>query len=95
MFEGVPTYPDAGRFWKMIQDHKVTRVLHGADRDPLADQGRAAICPKKYDLSSLRMLGIGRRADQSRSVDVVLQDRRRRRAARSSIRGGKPKPAAT
>src|SRR4029078_9258029 len=24
MFEGVPTYPDAGRFWKMIQDHKVT-----------------------------------------------------------------------
>ena len=24
MFEGIPTYPDAGRFWKMIQDHKVT-----------------------------------------------------------------------
>jgi acetyl-CoA synthetase len=24
VFEGVPTYPDAGRFWKMIQDHKVT-----------------------------------------------------------------------
>ena len=24
MFEGVPTYPDAGRFWKMIQDHKVS-----------------------------------------------------------------------
>ena len=24
IFEGVPTYPDAGRFWKMIQDHKVT-----------------------------------------------------------------------
>jgi acetyl-CoA synthetase len=23
VFEGVPTYPDAGRFWKMIQDHKV------------------------------------------------------------------------
>jgi acetyl-CoA synthetase len=24
VFEGVPTYPDAGRFWKMIQDHKVS-----------------------------------------------------------------------
>ena len=24
IFEGVPTYPDAGRFWKIIQDHKVT-----------------------------------------------------------------------
>jgi len=24
IFEGIPTYPDAGRFWKMIQDHKVT-----------------------------------------------------------------------
>jgi acetyl-CoA synthetase len=24
VFEGVPTYPDAGRFWKMIQEHKVT-----------------------------------------------------------------------
>ena len=34
--------------------------------------------PKNYDLSSLRLLGIGRRADQSRSVDVVLQERRRR-----------------
>ena len=25
VFEGVPTYPDAGRFWRMIQDHKATR----------------------------------------------------------------------
>ena len=24
VFEGVPTYPDAGRFWKMIQEHKVS-----------------------------------------------------------------------
>ena len=24
VFEGVPTYPDAGRFWKVIQDHKVS-----------------------------------------------------------------------
>ena len=40
VFEGVPTYPDAGRFWKMIEHHKVSDLLHRADRDPLADQGR-------------------------------------------------------
>ena len=32
-------------------------LLHRADRDPLADQGSAATCPKQYDLSSLRLLG--------------------------------------
>jgi acetyl-CoA synthetase len=60
VFEGVPTYPDAGRFWKMIQDHKVSDLLHRAHGDPFADQGRrsnAAVHPKKYDLSSLRILG--------------------------------------
>ncbi len=55
MFEGVPTYPDAGRAWKMVQDHKITqfytaptaiRVLH-----KMGDE------PKKYDLSSLKVLG--------------------------------------
>ena len=56
MFEGVLTYPDAGRAWKMIEENKVNqfytaptaiRLLHkiGADE------------PKKYDLSSLRILG--------------------------------------
>jgi len=56
MFEGVPTYPDAGRAWKMVQDHKITqfytaptaiRVLHKMGEDQ----------PKKYDLSSLKVLG--------------------------------------
>ena len=40
VFEGVPTYPDAGRFWKMIQDAQGQRLLHRADGHPLADQGR-------------------------------------------------------
>jgi acetyl-CoA synthetase len=56
MFEGVPTYPDAGRAWQMVQDHNVTqfytaptaiRVLHKMGQDE----------PQKYDLSSLRVLG--------------------------------------
>ncbi len=40
VFEGVPTYPDAGRFWKMIQDSQGQHFLHRADGDPFADQGR-------------------------------------------------------
>ncbi|MDO5653583.1 MAG: acetate--CoA ligase [Brachymonas sp.] len=60
VFEGVPTYPDAGRFWKMIQDHKVTifytaptairALIKAADSDP-------KVHPDNYDLSSLRLLG--------------------------------------
>jgi len=60
VFEGVPTYPDAGRFWKMIQDHKVNifytaptairSLIKAADNTP-------AVHPKNYDLSSLRILG--------------------------------------
>ena len=60
VFEGVPTYPDAGRFWKMIQDHKVSifytaptairSLIKASDTNPAA-------APKKYDLSSLRLLG--------------------------------------
>ncbi|MBP9118994.1 MAG: acetate--CoA ligase, partial [Methyloversatilis sp.] len=60
VFEGVPTYPDAGRFWKMIQDHKVSvfytaptairSLIKSADAN-------AAVHPKSYDLSSLRILG--------------------------------------
>ena len=56
MFEGVPTFPDAGRCWKMVEEYKINqfytaptaiRLLHkmGADE------------PNKYDLSSLRILG--------------------------------------
>lgn len=60
VFEGVPTYPDAGRFWKMIQDHKVT-VFYTAPtaiRSLIkAAEGNEAVHPKRYDLSSLRILG--------------------------------------
>jgi len=56
MFEGVPTFPDAGRCWKMVEEYQINqfytaptaiRLLHklGADE------------PSKYDLSSLKVLG--------------------------------------
>jgi acetyl-CoA synthetase len=60
VFEGVPTYPDAGRFWKMIQDHKAT-VFYTAPtaiRSLIkAAEANSAVHPKSYDLSSLRLLG--------------------------------------
>ena len=56
IFEGVPTYPDAGRFWKMIQDHKVT-TFYTAPTAIRSLIKLGADLPDKYDLSSLRILG--------------------------------------
>jgi acetyl-CoA synthetase len=56
IFEGIPTYPDAGRFWQMIERHKVT-VFYTA---PTAIRSLIKLggdLPDKYDLSSLRLLG--------------------------------------
>ena len=60
IFEGVPTFPDAGRFWKMIENHGVTifytaptairALIKASSLDPKVN-------PKNYDLSSLRLLG--------------------------------------
>ena len=56
MFEGVPTYPDSGRCWKMVEEYKINqfytaptaiRLLHKMGENE----------PTKYDLSSLRILG--------------------------------------
>lgn len=56
MYEGVPTYPDIDRWWKMIEEHRVNqfytaptaiRLLHKEGKDR----------PKNFDLSSLKVLG--------------------------------------
>ncbi|MBP6764312.1 MAG: acetate--CoA ligase [Rubrivivax sp.] len=60
VFEGVPTYPDAGRFWKMIEKHKVTIFYTAptAIRSLIkAAEGNPAVHPRNNDLSSLRILG--------------------------------------
>jgi len=56
VFEGVPTYPDAGRFWKIIQDHKVS-VFYTAPTAIRSLIKAGGDLPKQYDLSSLRILG--------------------------------------
>jgi len=56
IFEGVPTYPDAGRFWQMIEKHQVS-IFYTA---PTAIRSLIKLgpdMPKQYDLSSLRLLG--------------------------------------
>ncbi|NAZ36182.1 acetate--CoA ligase [Rubellimicrobium sp. CFH 75288] len=56
MFEGIPTWPDPGRFWAVVEKHKVTH-FHSA---PTAIRSLMAQGPEwveKHDLSSLRVLG--------------------------------------
>ena len=56
IFEGVPTYPDAGRFWKMIQDHEVS-IFYTAPTAIRSLIKAGGDLPKQYDLTSLRILG--------------------------------------
>ena len=60
IFEGIPVHPDAGRFWRMIQEHKVS-VFYTAPtaiRSLIkANEANRSTHPTKYDLSSLRILG--------------------------------------
>ena len=56
MFEGVPTYPDAGRFWDMIDRHKVN-IFYTAPTAIRSLQAFGEELFKTKDLSSLKVLG--------------------------------------
>ncbi|HEY0973649.1 MAG TPA: acetate--CoA ligase [Solimonas sp.] len=56
MYEGAPTIPDAGRFWKICQDHGVT-IFYTAPTAIRALMKLGEEWPNKYDLSKLRLLG--------------------------------------
>ncbi len=56
VFEGAPNYPDMGRWWQVVQDHKVT-VLYTAPTAIRMFIKAGDEWPKKYDMSSLRILG--------------------------------------
>ena len=56
MFEGVPSYPDFGRFWQIVEKHKVNQFYTAPTAiRALAKQGVELV--EKYDLSSLKVLG--------------------------------------
>ncbi|WP_233856791.1 acetate--CoA ligase [Paraburkholderia sp. HD33-4] len=60
IFEGVPTWPHAGRFWEMIAQHKVSifytapTAIRSLIKASESDRG---VHPGRFDLSSLRLLG--------------------------------------
>jgi acetyl-CoA synthetase len=56
MFEGVPTYPDAGRFWEVCAKHKVNQ-FYTAPTAIRSLMGLGAEWVEKHDLSSLKLLG--------------------------------------
>ena len=56
MFEGVPTYPDAGRFWKICEKHKVNQ-FYTAPTAIRALMAKGDEWPAKYDLSTIKLLG--------------------------------------
>jgi len=56
LFEGVPSYPDFGRFWDIVEKHKVSQFYTAPTAiRALAKQGVELV--EKYDLSSLKVLG--------------------------------------
>jgi AMP-binding enzyme/AMP-binding enzyme C-terminal domain len=56
LYEGGPVYPDAGRFWKLCQEHGVT-IFYTAPTAIRALMKLGDSFPKQYDLSKLRLLG--------------------------------------
>ena len=56
MFEGVPTYPDASRFWQVCDKHKINQ-FYTAPTAIRALMGQGSEFVKKCDLSSLKVLG--------------------------------------
>ena len=56
MFEGVPNYPDFGRFWQIVEQHRVN-IFYTAPTALRALMKEGDDWPSRYDLSSLRILG--------------------------------------
>ena len=56
MFEGVPTFPDAGRFWEMVDKHQINQ-FYTAPTAIRALMAKGDEWVEKYDLSSLKVLG--------------------------------------
>lgn len=56
MFEGIPSYPDAGRFWDIVDKHKVN-IFYTAPTAIRALQAADIEFVRKHDLSSLKVLG--------------------------------------
>ena len=94
MFEGVPTYPDAGRFWQIIEKHGVNQ-FYTAPTAIRALMKAGEEWPAKYDLSTLRVLGTVGEPINPEAWMWYWQEHRPLGRSRSSTRGGRPRPAVT
>jgi len=56
MFEGIPTYPDAGRFWQIVKENKIN-IFYTAPTAIRALEAKGMEFVNSYDLSSLKVLG--------------------------------------
>ncbi len=56
MFEGVPNYPDVGRFWEVVEKHKV-QMIYTAPTAIRALMREGSSWPDKYEMKTLRLLG--------------------------------------
>ena len=91
LYEGTPDFPDKNRWWDIVERYGVT-ILYTA---PTAIRAHMKWGPEhaaKHDLTSLRLLGSRRRADQPRGVDVVPASTSAPTGFPSSTRGGRRRP---
>ena len=92
MYEGAPDWPQKDRFWQIVERYGVT-IFYTAPTAIRAFMKWGTDWPAEARPRHPAVDGLGRRADQSRSVDVVPPAHRRRAAVRSSTPGGRRKPA--
>ncbi|HVV98800.1 MAG TPA: AMP-binding protein [Planctomycetaceae bacterium] len=91
MYEGAPNWPDEGRFWELIEKYRVN-IFYTAPTAIRAFIKWGDQWPQQHDLTSLRLLGRwASRSIPRRGCGITAPSARS--AARSSIRGGRPKPA--
>ena len=92
MYEGTPDHPGKDRFWSIVEKYGVT-ILYTAPTAIRTFMKWGTEFPDGARPVVAAAARLGRRADQPRGVGLVLAAHRRRAAARSSTRGGRPRPA--
>ena len=92
MYEGAPDWPQKDRFWSLVEQHGVT-VFYTAPTAIRAFMRWGTEWPRQARPVDAAAAGFGRRADQPRGLGLVLHSSSAASDARSSTRGGRPKPA--
>ncbi len=93
MFEGVPSYPKPDRFWQIVDKFKVN-IFYTAPTVIRALMREGEEWTKKYDLSSLRLLGsVGEPSTRKHGSGITTISAAEN--SPSSTHGGRQKPAAS